>query len=72
MRGFDIWQDHQCIHEEDGYDVDNTQDLYEDIIGWWESYLEDESYRGEDADEFLAKIIVGDEEEELTIAELLE
>jgi len=71
MRGFDIWYDHCCIHEEDGYDVDNTQDLYEDIIEWWKSYLEDESSRGENADEFLAKIIVGDEEEELTIAELL-
>lgn len=71
MDKFEIWHDHQCIHEEGDYDVESTQDLYEDIIAWWESYLEDEGYRGEDADEFLAKIIVGDEEEELTIAELL-
>ena len=78
MGKFEIWQDFQCIHEEDGYEVESTQDLYGDIIAWWESYITSESYKGEDAEEFLVKIIanwdeetLNGDEEELTIAELL-
>lgn len=72
MGKFEIWQDFQCIHEEDGYDVEYTQDLYDDIVDWWDEYKESESYDGENADDFLAKIFVGDDEEELTIQEILD
>lgn len=76
MSGFEIWHDHQCIHSDMDYEVEYTQDLYDDVLGWWNGFVESESYDNEAASEYLVKIFVGDDngdgdEEELTIAELL-
>ncbi len=66
--GFDIWYDGCCIHEETGFDVEYTQDLYDDVIAWWKENDND----GTKPEDYLVKIFVDGEEEELTIAEILE
>lgn len=67
-KGFDIWYDGQCIHEENDFDVEFTQDLYDDVIAWWNKNDND----GTEPEDYLVKIFVDGEEEELTIAEILE
>ncbi len=67
MNGFDIWYDNTCIHSEKGFDIDNTQDLYDDVLSWWNN-IGDNTY---DAKDVIVKLFCDDEEEELTMADLL-
>ena len=76
MNGFSIWDSpDNCIHEEIGFDVEYTEDLYDDILGWFDSNCEQckadgvEPYNAED---LLVKIYVDGEEEELSLKEIME
>ncbi len=66
--GFDIWYDHQCIHEERGYSVESTEDLYGDVLLWWNGDCDD----GSTPDDYLVKLFCNGEEEELTLKEIME
>ena len=76
MTGFHIinLDTDKCIHEETGFDVENTQDMYDDVHRWW-----DEVDNGAlDPEKLLVKLFVGyspeelsGEEEELRLDQLL-
>ncbi len=76
MTGFQIIDKNsgECIHEETGFDVESTQDMYDDVLRWWNGDCDD----GTDPNELLVKLFDGvslddltGEEEELLLSELL-
>ena len=76
MTGFQIidMNTEECIHEETGFDVEYTQDMYEDVREWWD----EQDVSSLDSETLLVKLFVGynpnnltGEEEELTMDELL-
>ena len=70
MVGFAIWYDDCCIHEETGFDAENVQDLYDDVRSWWDG--EEDGFDGEiKSEDVIVKLFCGDEEQELTMDELL-
>ena len=68
MIGFDIIMDGQCIHEETGFDVEELEDLFLDILDWYDLNSDEDMTE----DNVVAIVFVCDNKDEYTIKEIRE